>query len=131
MLKSLKKMGALLATVALLGVVAGCGGDKKPAAATSDKKTYNVGIVQLVEHDALDAANKGFVDGLASKGFKEGVNVKFDKQNAQADQSNLQTIAQRFVNNKVNLICAIATPAAQTVANATKDIPIVGTAITD
>lgn len=131
MLKSLKKMGALLATVALLGVVAGCGGDKKPAAATSDKKTYNVGIVQLVEHDALDAANKGFVDGLASKGFKEGVNVKFDKQNAQADQSNLQTIAQRFVNNKVNLICAIATPAAQTVANVTKDIPIVGTAITD
>ena len=92
---------------------------------------YNVGIAQLVEHAALDAANKGFVDGLASKGYKEGQNVKFDKQNAQADQSNLQNIAQRFVSNKVDLICAIATPTAQTMANATKDIPIVGTAITD
>ena len=54
-----------------------------------------------------------------------------DRQNAQADQSNLQTIAQRFANNKEDLICAIATPAAQTVANVTKEIPIVGTAITD
>ena len=125
-----KKVVALgLALTLALGIVAGCGGtgDKKPAA----KKMYNVGIAQLVEHAALDAANKGFVDGLASKGYKEGQNVKFDKQNAQADQSNLQNIAQRFVSNKVDLICAIATPTAQTMANATKDIPIVGTAITD
>ncbi len=83
----------------------------------------------MVQHGALDAANKGFVDGLASKGFKD--NVKFDQQNAQADQSNLNTIAQRFVSNKVDLIAAIATPAAQSVANATKDIPIVATAVTD
>jgi putative ABC transport system substrate-binding protein len=125
-----KRIVALgLALTLALGLVAGCGGagDKKPAA----KKMYNVGIAQLVEHAALDAANKGFVDGLASKGYKEGQNVKFDKQNAQADQSNLQNIAQRFVSNKVDLICAIATPTAQTMANATKDIPIVGTAITD
>lgn len=118
-----------LALTLALGLVAGCGGagEQKTAA----KKMYNVGIAQLVEHAALDAANKGFVDGLASKGFKEGQNVKFDKQNAQADQSNLQNIAQRFVSNKMDLICAIATPTAQTMANATKDIPIVGTAITD
>ena len=125
-----KKVVALgLALTLALGLVAGCGGagDQKPAA----KKMYNVGIAQLVEHAALDAANKGFVDGLASKGYKEGQNVKFDKQNAQADQSNLQNIAQRFVSNKVDLICAIATPTAQTMSNATKDIPIVGTAITD
>ena len=125
-----KKVVALgLALTLALGLVAGCGGagDQKPAA----KKMYHVGIAQLVEHAALDAANKGFVDGLASKGYKEGQNVKFDKQNAQADQSNLQNIAQRFVSNKVDLICAIATPTAQTMANATKDIPIVGTAITD
>jgi putative ABC transport system substrate-binding protein len=57
--------------------------------------------------------------------------VTFDQQNAQADQSNLQNIAQRFVSGKMDLICAIATPAAQTIANATKDIPILGTAITD
>ena len=63
-----------------------------------------VGIAQLVEHGALDAANKGFVAGMASKGFKENENVKYDRQNAQADQSNLQNIAQRFVGNKVDLI---------------------------
>lgn len=111
-----------------MGMMVGCGGEKKEAA---KKAKVNVGIVQLVEHAALDAANKGFVDGMAAKGFKEGQNVTYDRQNAQADQSNLQNIAHRFVNNKVDLICAIATPAAQTVANVTPDIPIVGTAITD
>ena len=117
-----KKMRALAAGIALtlsLGLLAGCGGEKK--AADNSKKIVNVGIVQLVEHDALDAANKGFIAGMAAKGFKENENVKYDRQNAQADQSNLQNIAQRFVSNKVDLICAIATPAAQTMANATKD----------
>ncbi len=125
------KMKALAAGLMLtlaLGVL-GCGGDKKDAAKKDAK--VNVGIVQLVEHAALDAANKGFVEGLASKGYKEGQNIAFDRQNAQADQSNLQNIAHRFVNNKVNLICAIATPAAQTAANVTSDIPIVATAVTD
>lgn len=93
-------------------------------------KNYTVGVCQLVEHAALDAANKGFVDGLAQAGFK-GDKVVFDQQNAQADQSNLANIAHRFVSKKVDLICAIATPAAQTMANATDEIPIVGTAITD
>ena len=127
-----KKMRALAAGIALtlsLGLLAVCGGEKK--AADNSKKVVNVGIVQLVEHDALDAANKGFIAGMAAKGFKENENVKYDRQNAQADQSNLQNIAQRFVSNKVDLICAIATPAAQTMANATKDIPIVATAVTD
>ena len=93
-----------------MGLLGGCGSDMKEA---GDKKV-NVGIVQMVEHEALDAANKGFVDGMAAKGFKEGQNVVYDRQNAQADQSNLQNIAHRFVSNKVDLICAIATPAAQT-----------------
>ena len=127
MKKSVKAVAALAMIAMLMGTV-GCGGESKQA---SKNKTYNVGILQLVEHPALDAANKGFVDGLKSKGFEEGKNIKFDKQNAQGDQSNLQTIAQRFANNKEDLICAIATPAAQTVANVTKEIPIVGTAITD
>ncbi len=129
-----KKMVKMVALAVAMALIAGCGGEAKkeaPKAADSSKKKVTVGIVQLVEHPALDAANKGFVEGLASRGYKEGQNITFDRQNAQADQSNLQTIAQRFVNNKNNLICAIATPAAQTVANATKDIPIVGTAITD
>lgn len=121
------KKGVLLMAALAVGLTAGCGSTQK----TGEKKNVKVGVVQLVEHQALDAANKGFVDGLAAGGFKEGQNLTLDRQNAQADQSNLQTIAQRFANNKEDLICAIATPAAQTMANATKDIPIVGTAITD
>lgn len=127
--KKMKLFSLGAATLLAAGVFAGCGSDQ--SASTSSGKTYKVGIVQLVEHNALDAANKGFVDGLKERGFEEGKNITFDKQNAQADQSNLQNIAQRFVSGKMDLICAIATPAAQTVANATKDIPIVGTAITD
>ena len=133
MLKS-KKFQALAAGIMLtlaLGLVGCGGGDKKAEKKADGAKKVSVGIVQLVEHAALDATNKGFVDGLKAKGFEEGKNITYDRQNAQADQSNLQNIAQRFVNNKVNLIYAIATPAAQTVANATKDIPIVGSAITD
>jgi len=122
--RGLKAMVAMMLTIGILA--AGCGGN---TGSTSSNKTYKVGILQLVEHPALDEANKGFIDGLASQGFKD--NVKLDQQNAQADQSNLNTIAQRFVSDKDDLILAIATPAAQSVANATKDIPIVGTAITD
>ncbi|MGE4589583.1 MAG: ABC transporter substrate binding protein [Acidaminococcaceae bacterium] len=129
MKKNLKSIAIGTSLIMALGILAGCGGEKK--AATPAKKMVKVGIVQLVEHSALDAANKGFVDGMAANGYKENENVTYDRQNAQADQSNLQNIAQRFVSNKVDLICAIATPAAQTMANATKDIPIVGTAITD
>ena len=122
--------GMLLSMMAF--AAAGCGGgDKKAEAPKKDAaKVYNVGIVQIVQHEALDDSRKGFIEGMKKKGFVEGKNVKYDAQNAQGDQSNLQTIAQRFVNNKVDLICAISTPAAQTVANATKTIPIVGNAIT-
>ena len=110
-----------------LGMMAGCGGDQK----ASGEKSYKIGIVQLVEHNALDAANRGFVDGLKARGYEEGKNLTIDRQNAQADQSNLQNIVQRFISDKVDLICAIATPAVQSAANATKEIPIVGTAVTD
>ena len=129
----ISRLCLLAASLAAVLTVTGCD-DKKtatPAAQASAAKTYNIGVVQLVEHQALDAANKGFVDGLASKGFVEGKNVNFDFQNAQADQSNLRNIATRFTGNKVDLIGAIATPAAQTMANATNKIPIVATAVTD
>ena len=128
MKKSLKGLAIGASLVMALGLLVGCGGEKKAA---PEKKMVKVGIVQLVEHSALEAANKVFVDGMAATGYKENENVTYDRQNAQADQSNLQNIAQRFVSGKMDLICAIATPAAQTMANATKDIPIVGTAITD
>ena len=127
--KKIKAAALCAAAIMSFGLLAGCGSDK--AADNSGDKQYKVGIVQLVEHNALDAANKGFVDGLKERGFEEGKNLIIDQQNAQADQSNLQNIGQRFVNDKVDLIYAIATPAAQTVANLTKDIPIVASAITD
>ena len=126
--RRLKSLSVGIMLTLALGMMVGCGGEKKEAA-SKDKVT--VGIVQIVEHAALDVASKGFVDGMAAKGFKEGQNVVYDRQNAQADQSNLRTIAERFINNKTDLICAIATPAAQVVANATQDIPIVATAVTD
>lgn len=100
-----------------------------PALAADD--VYQIGVIQLVEHDALDAAYKGFVDGLAEAGYVDGENIAIDFQNAQGDQSNIQTIANRFVNNEVDMILAIATPAAQAVASATTDIPILVTAVTD
>ncbi|CUH97528.1 putative secreted protein [Propionispora sp. 2/2-37] len=131
MLKNLlqkKMIAAGLGIVLAAGAIAGCSGEKKEAGAN---KVYRIGVLQLVQHGALDDANKGFVDGLASRGYRNGENITIDQQNAQGDQSNLKTISQRFVNNKVDLIYAIATPAAQAVANETKTIPIVGSAITD
>ena len=120
-----KGIAVALSAITVMAMVAGCGSNTT----TGDQK--KIGVIQLVEHPSLDAANKGFVDGLASKGFKDGENIKIDQQNAQADQSNLNSIAQRFVSDKKDLVLAIATPAAQTMANASHDIPIMGTAITD
>lgn len=90
-----------------------------------------IGAIQLVEHPALDNSYRGFVDGLAEEGFKDGDNIVIDFQNAQGEQANCVTIANKFVNDKDNLIFAIATPAAQAVANLTKTIPILVTAVTD
>ncbi|MGN1209699.1 MAG: ABC transporter substrate binding protein, partial [Duodenibacillus sp.] len=118
-----------LSLVACTCMLAGCGEDKTPASAAvpAAANAHKVGIVQLVEHPALDAANRGIVDALA----KRGVAVTIDQQNAQADQSNLANIASRFLNHKTELIFAIATPAAQVMANATDTTPIVATAVTD
>ncbi len=118
-LKALGGMGAL--AVAPLSLSA-CGGSSNPS-----DKTYKIGVLQLTEHDALDAANKGFIAALDESGLK----YEADQQNAQNDQSACQTIASKLVNDGNDLILAIATPAAQAVVGATTDIPIVGTAITD
>ena len=90
-----------------------------------------IGVIQLVEHPALDKSYQGFVDGLAEAGYVNGENIVIDYQNAQGEQANCITIANKFVNDKDDLIFAIATPAAQAVANFTKKIPILITAVTD
>ena len=105
--------------------------EKQEAEATSSDENYHVGVIQLVEHSALDAAYQGFVDGLKELGYEDGKNLTIDYQNAQGDQSNCQTIATKLINDQNDLILAIATPAAQAVANGTKDIPILVTAVTD
>lgn len=120
----MKKTIIFVLAVALVLVMslAGCSGK-------SDVKT--IGIVQYVEHVALDSSREGFVDALSDNGYVDGENIEIDVQNAQADQSNLSTISDRFVSNKVDLVLAIATPAAQSIAGKTTEIPILGTAITD
>ena len=121
------------AGLALAATLAGCGNSNAASAgsatgsAASSGKAYKVGVIQLVEHSALDAANKGFVKALD----ESGLNVDIDQQNAQNDQSAAQTIASKFVSDGDDLIFAIGTPAAQAAAGATSDIPVVGTAITD
>ena len=131
-ISSLSRRGVLALSAAVALALAGCGDKSAPAAGAAAKAELTpVGIVQLVEHAALDACTKGVVDALAERGFKDGVNIKLDIQNAQGDQSNLHNIANRFVSNKDKVIFAVATPAAQAVATVAKNTPIVATAITD
>ena len=94
-------------------------------------KFFNIGITQIVEHEALDKARQGFIDELKNLGYEEGKNVKFDFQNAGGDFSNCESIAQKFVSQNCDLILAISTPSAQAAANATKNIPILVTGITN
>lgn len=95
---------------------------------SADEQTYNVGICQLVQHDALDAATQGFKDALTEK---LGDAVTFDEQNAQGDPNTCSTIINGFVSNGVDLILANATPALQAAAAGTNEIPILGTAVTE
>jgi putative tryptophan/tyrosine transport system substrate-binding protein len=111
----------------------GCGTTPtaKPSTEGTAKKEIKVGIVQIVEHPALDAARQGFLETLKENGYEEGKNLKVEYQSAQGDQSVLQSIAQKFASSKMDLVLAIATPSAQAMARATKDIPILITAVTD
>ncbi len=97
----------------------------------SGDKKLKIGVIQLVEHSALDSNYKGFVDGLAEAGYVDGKNIKIDYHNAQGEQVNCVTIAEKLINDRDDLIFAIATPAAQAVANLTKDIPILISSVTD
>lgn len=128
----MKKIGknlmmlVLIASLAAMG--AGCAGEKE---APPVEEMASIGIIQYVEHVALDSAREGFVAALADNGYVDGENIAIDVQNAQADQSNLATISDRFVSNNVDLVLAIATPATQAIAGKTTEIPILGTAVTD
>lgn len=125
-----KKKIALLIT-ALLGTMSfvGCGGNN--VTSEDGQSLKKIGIVQLVQHPALDVANEGFIEGLKEKGFEDGKNIEIDQKNAQNKIDMAKQIAGQFVSDKKELIFAIATPVAQACLNETKDIPIVFTAVTD
>ena len=132
----MKKRSKILASLVLAGTMvlglAGCGDSGSANGGTQSGKNsdakYHVGICQLVQHEALDAATKGFKDALKDK---LGDDVSFDEQNAAGDASTCSTICTTFVTNDYDLILGNATAALQAASAATDSIPILGTSITD
>ena len=124
-MKRMVKLGLVL--LVCLSLVA-CGQEEKKV---DNDVVVKVGILQYAQHPALDKANEGFVQALADQGFVDGDNIKIDFQNAQGNQATTETIADKLVNDGNALIYAIATPAAQAVAQKTQDIPVVVSAVTN
>lgn len=122
-MKKITKFTLAIAALALAGTAT--------FAKPKKQKVIKIGAIQLVEHPALDASYKGFVDGLKAAGYKDGKNIKLMYENAQGEQSNCVTIADKFISQRCDIIFAIATPAAQAVANKTETTPILVTAVTD
>ena len=131
-----KKIVSVLTAAALVASLTACGSGSNSATSgsksgsdNSGSKVYHVGICQLVEHEALDAATKGFQDALKEKLGEE--NVEFDVQNAQGESTNCSTICNGFVTDNVDLIMANATGSLQAAVSSTNSIPILGTSVTD
>lgn len=122
-------LAAGLTAVMAMSLMVGCGSKKDD----SSSKTYNLGIIQFAEHGSLDNCRKGFLKGLESEGIKEGENLKITYKNSQADTATDNQIASNFASKKLDMICAIATPSAQSAYNAAMkaDIPVIYTAVTD
>ena len=130
-----KKTIAIMMTAAMvMAMAAGCG-SKESSSTDGDNKeaSYKIGIQQFAEHGSLDNCREGFLEGLEEEGIKEGDNLKVEVKNAMADTATNAQIADSFVSDNMDLICAIATPSAQSAYNAAmdKDIPVVYTAVTD
>lgn len=125
----LKKAAAILIAAAMTASLAACGSSSLGSGSAGSDGTYTIGICQQMEHPALDAATEGFQDACKEK-FGED-NVEFDVQNAQGEQTMCSTIINNFVSSDVDLILANATLPLQTAAQATADIPILGTSVTD
>lgn len=125
-------MKKILLVLSLLLLV-GCAKGGKDESASSGDDVLKIGILQFAQHPSLDNCREGVIEGLKEEGFVEGKNLKIDYQNAQADMGISAQIANSFVSNKVDMIIAIATPAAMSAYNATlnTDIPVVYTALSD
>ena len=132
----MKNKGLIASVVVIIAVVTGFfiyQTMNTPAKTTkkAEDKVQTVGILQFVSHPALDTITKGVKDALKEAGYQEGKNLKIVFQNGQADQSKLATMSQQLVDKKADVLVGVATPAAQSLANTTKDIPIVLGAVTD
>lgn len=127
-------LAVVLGMSMMAAMLTGCGGKGDSSSASgSGEKTYTIGISQFAEHGSLDNCREGFIEGLKEEGLEEGKNLKIVVNNADADPGNAAQIADGFVNDKVDLICAIATPSAQAAYNAAMetDIPVIYTAVTN
>ena len=121
----LRKMATAMAAVGSILAVSACSGGGDGGGGEED--SFKIGISQLVQHPALDAASDGF-----KKSFEDaGVEVEWDEQNAQGEQANATSIAQTFANGDFDLVLAVATPAAQAAAQAITNVPVLFTAVTD
>ena len=98
--------------------------------ADKKKDVFRIGISQFITHQSLDATREGFVDELAKQGYVEGENIEIDLQNAQGEQRNLKTISQKLAESS-DVVLAIATPSAQSLANTTQTTPVIFSAVTD
>ena len=126
-----KVMAVLLTAAMTTAMAAGCSGSSDSSGSGED--SYTIGISQFAEHGSLDNCREGFLQGLENEGIVEGENLTVEYQNAAADMGTASQISDAFVSDKVDLICAIATPTAQSAYNAAMDtdIPVVYTAVTD
>ncbi|MGQ7356801.1 ABC transporter substrate binding protein [Streptococcus suis] len=126
-MKLVKKLTSVTLVGAGLLALAACssGSEEK-----STEGAVKVGVLQYMEHESLTAAREGFVAELADNGYKEGDKLVLDYQNAQGDQANLQTISEQLIDGN-DLVLAIATPAAQSLATVSTETPILFTAVTD
>ena len=130
-----KKVLAVILGAVMTMSLAACGstGSSDASASNNEEQSYTIGISQFAEHGSLDNCREGFIEGLKEEGIEEGKNLTVDIKNAAADQGTAKQISDTFVSDKVDLVCAIATPSAQAAYNSAMnaDIPVVYTAVTD
>jgi len=121
----MKKLKMLIGLVVGILVIAGCSNGNG-----SNQEITKIGILQFIDHNSLNKAQEGFVDGLEEAGYTDGENIEIEVLNAQGDQSNLQSMSEQLTNNN-ELVLGIATPTAQSLAMANQNIPQLFTAVTD
>ena len=129
-----KRVLAVILGAVMTMSLAACGSfDAGKTSSNEGEKSYTIGISQFAEHGSLDNCREGFLEGLKEEGIEEGKNLTVEVKNAAADQGTAKQISDGFVSDKVDLVCAIATPSAQAAYNSAmnSDIPVVYTAVTD